>query len=378
METGDIVRYTEEALAELPNSPKLCVFFTTTDTPAEPCNLLARTTYDLLTYAIAALCERKAYPQALPFRLKANQLFSKRKAGECAWRLSYPSDISLPEAQNLYQSALSTQTVESYCRALDCWYMLEPLGSSSLDLLIRSGDLHYNRKDDTSAILAYRKAEFIIRHEKQPAEGTVLTMLRLSKLQSKHCYAPIITVNLLQRALHICNLYPENPSLLLDTLYSLAKAYTDADKLTEAETTFVQCLSLMNTPPCNPLAGVYYHFAKQQMKSQHYSEAESLLSQALSGSPHSVEEFSKHDVYLSLVELYTCWKPGEVERTLLCGLNAALGGRHEVDWSDKVMEYYRSRARDREEAVAVMAHKRFGRAQYRRYQSLRYSRELYQ
>lgn len=374
--TEEIVSYVEEAIAELPNKPKLCVLFVNSD--MEPCNLLSRTTYDLLTYAIAVLCERKAYLQARPFRLKANQLFSQRKPYESPWKLSVPSDLPLPEAHNLYQSAISTQSVESYCKALDCWYMMEPLGSISLDLLVRLGDLHYSRRDDTAAILAYRKAELSIRYEKRPAEGTVLTMLRLSKLQSKHCYAAIITANLLQRALHICSFYPENPSLLLDTLYSLAKAYTDADKLTEAETTFVQCLSLMNTPPCHPLAGVYYYFAKQQMKSQHYSEAESLLNQALSGSSHSVEEFSTHDVYLSLVQLYTSWKPEKVESTLLCALNATLGGRNEGDWSDKVMEYYRNRARDREEVVAVMVLRRIGKTEYRRYQPLRYTRNLYQ
>jgi tetratricopeptide (TPR) repeat protein len=373
----DIVRYTEEALAELPNSPKLCVLFASTDATSEPCNLLSRTIYDLLTYAIAALCERNAYSEAVPFRIKANQLFSQRKACESPWRLSIPTDLILPAAQNLYKYALNTQTVDSYCRALDCWYLLEPLGSTSFDLLVRLGDLHFSHKDDTSAILAYRKAELIIRHDKQPAERTVLTILRLCKLQGKHCYAPIIRVNTLQYALHICSFYPENPSLLLDTLYSLAKAYTDAMKLTDAEITFVQCLSLMNTPPCHPLAGVYYHFAKQQMKSEHFSEAESLLSQALSSFPHPVEEFSKHDVYLSLLELYTRWKPEEVERTLLCALNATLGGRNEGDWTDKVIEYYRSRARDREEAVAVMALKGRGRAMYRRYQSLRYTRDLY-
>lgn len=374
----EIVRYTEEALAELPRSLKLRVLFVRTDRDSVPCNLLASTTYDLLSCSIAALCDANAYSEAMPFRIQANRLFSQRLPCETHWGLSIPEDLISPKARNLYESAVSANTVDSYQKALDYWYLLEPLGSTSFRLLERLADLHFNKKEETEAILAYRKAELIITNDPYPAISTVLILLRLGHLERKYCYAAIITVKSLQHALHICGLYPDNPPLLLDVLFSLAKAYSDAGQLNEAECTFVQCLSLMQSPPCRQLAGVFYHFAKQQVKSKHYSEAESLFNQALSGSSHVVEECSKHDVYVSLVELYSNWKPEAVENTLFAALFATLKEQHIWDWCNKLMTFFHSKAREKEESVVVFMLKREKSIQYRKYQAIRSARELYQ
>lgn len=373
----EIVRYTEETLAELPICSKFRVLFARTDREAEPCNLLASATYDLLSQSIAALCEVKAYSEALPFRIQANRLFAQRIPCESHWGLSTSEDLISPKARYLYESAVSANTEDGYQKALDYWYLLEPLGSTTYRLLERLGDLYFRKKDETQAILTYRKAELVIQYDPYPAISTVLVLLRLAQLERKLHFAPIITVKSLQMALRICGLHPPNPSLLLDVLYSLAKSYSDAGCASEAESAFEQCLSLMQSPPCHQVTGVFFHFAKQQVKSKHYSEAESLFHQALSDIPSSLEEFSAHDIYTSLVELYSTWKPELVEKTLFSALSAALNDRHFCEWCEKLTSFFRLKAREKEESVVVFMLKRDDRLQYRKYQALRITRELY-
>ena len=374
---ADILTSINSVLSELPSNLKLPVLFTPRYSDFSLCNLLSSTMYAILTHGILQLCEIDAFNSAKPFRTLANRLFSHRIKGEIRWGFDISPGLISIKAQKLYEDALNPPSIPSIQLALDYWYLIEPFGSHSYRLLAVLGDLYYEKKDETEAILAYRKAESILFLSESKPKESILLLLRLNRIQRKFSYPPAISVKSLEFALKVSETWDRE--MEVDVLYSLARAYTDNKQMELAELTFNSCLSLMESEGNRQLSAVYFHFGQQQFEYKRYLEAEVLLNKALTGASHSVEDLSKDEIYQKLIDLYTQWKPEWVERTQLLALIEAMGKKvNEGRWCEQLMERYRCKRRDKEEQVAVLVMQRCqGGESYRKYAAFRAIRALY-
>ena len=386
-----MVQKVEETLYELPKNPPLKVLYIPAKCdlsvgPPLPTPLYSQLILDLLTIPIAVFCQTGQYRLAESWKIRTFPYFPPEIDFESNLNLDIDPIFTSNTGKSLYSAAVSSNSIENYHKALDFWFNIEPFGASAMWLLVFLGNFYYGKKDESQALLCYRKAEGVMTRRRCVETGCVLVRLRLAQLMRDYGYGVTEVVRCLKMAMKACEQNMEERSSQTDVMFFLAKMYVEGCALDKAEQMYQACLDIMETQDSQykKLAGVYYHFGVAQFKSHQYPRAEYFYEKAISADCHLVDNFNLNDLHLSLVELYLSWqKPKEHELAhQRAFLQSTTRKAYSLvsEWGKKLLMLYRSTGRRQyEETVACLTIKSVstGPNSYYRYESIRAIRGLY-